>query len=188
MSLLTPAQPTTEVEKWVTIDGKRFGAASFEIEVEASIDDVWNELAGNYVNVANIQGPITSSYGYEGEPETGPGAVRHCDINFKGRKVAIDERITDWVETPTHREYTYDVYRSKGFPAKVHNTWSVRTDDRGRTLLRNVFYFRMRPAAMSRPMFGQMSTAARNGVLGYKHFLETGERNPSPKVLARYTG
>lgn len=52
-------------------------------------------------------------------PASGPGAVRHCDINFKGKKVAIDERIIDWIDTPTHKEYTYDVYESKGFPAAI---------------------------------------------------------------------
>ena len=74
------------------------------------------------------------------------------------------------------------MYASKGFPAKVHNTWAVRTDGAGRTFFRNVFYYRMRPGLMNRFMHGQMSTAAHNGVLGHKHFLETGEGNANEKV------
>lgn len=105
--------------KWVTIDGKRFGAAVFEIPVDADIDAVWAELADNYANVADLQAPITKSYVVGDAPASGPGAVRHCDINFKGKKVAIDERIIDWIDTPTHKEYTYDVYESKGFPAAI---------------------------------------------------------------------
>jgi hypothetical protein len=62
---------------------------------------------------------------------------------------------------------------------------SFYNDVEGRTLLKNVFYFRMRPALMSRIMYGQMSTAARNGTLGHKHFLETGEGNADPKTLVK---
>ena len=186
MSIWKQGKPTGDLTKWVIIDGKRFGVAEFETEVVASIDDVWQELAGNYVGVADVHTPIITSYGYPDEPSTGPGAVRHCDLNFKGKKVSIDERIIDWIDTPNHREYSYDVYRSKGFPAKVYNTWSVRVDGDGRTWLRNVFYFRMRPAASTRLTFGQMATATLNGVLGYIHFLETGERKIPVRTLAAY--
>jgi hypothetical protein len=50
--------------------------------------------------------------------------------------------------------YSCDVYASKGFPAKVYNTWAVRTDGAGRTFLRKVFYHRMRPGLMNRFMYG----------------------------------
>ncbi len=184
MSVLTHDQRTSDVPSWVTIGGKRFGAASFEIEIDATIDQVWEELAGRFVDVAEFQAPVIASYAVGSEPTSGPGAVRHCDLRFKGKKVAIKERITDWIDTPDHKEYSYFVYESKGFPATVYNTWSVRVVD-GRTLLRNVFYFRMKPASMSRMMRGQMAQAARGGVLGYKHYLETGERNGDPKRIAK---
>lgn len=43
----------------------------------------------------------------------------------------------------------------------------------------------MKPASMSRAMYGQMSSAARGGVLGFKHYLETGEKKANPKTLQR---
>ena len=187
MSLTQKSVPTRDVPRWVKADGMRLRAVSFETEIDADIDTVWAELADNYVNIHQIQAPITASYGLTNEPETGPGAVRHCDINFNGRKVAIKERITDWIDRPDHKEYTYDVYETKGFPARVFNTWRVRVGSDGKTYLANVFYYRMQPAVMTRFMTGQMRRAARNGVLGYKHFLETGQRKTDHKeIVAQY--
>ncbi len=180
MSLTQRSTPTRDVAKWVKVGGTRYRAVSFESEVDADIETVWKELAGNYVNVERVHESITASYGLPGEPETGPGAVRHCDIDFQGRKVSIKERIVDWVELPDHREYTYDVYETVGFPARVFNTWRLRVGDDGRTYLGNVFYFMMKPAIMTRPMTGRMSDAARNGVLGYKRFFESVATTQTP--------
>jgi hypothetical protein len=189
MSLINQGEQTVTVPHWVTIEGKRFRAVEFETAVDTDIDTAWAELHGNYVNIQDIQAAIIDSYGLPGEPETGMGAVRHCDIDFNGKEVAIKERIIDLIELPDHREYTYDVYESKGFPARVYNTWRLRVGPRGETLLANVFYYRMQPAIMTRFMVGQITGAARGGVLGYKHFFETGERKtPAAEIRRRYAG
>ena len=174
MSLTLPTAPTRKVPDWVRHDGVRYRAVAFETSVDADIDTVWAEVAGNYVGVVSVQPAIVASYGLPGEPEVGPGADRHCDIDFNGRDVAIKERIIDWIDEPAYKEYTYDVYESKGFPARVFNTWSVRRGSDGKTYLRNVFYFRMKPFVMTYFSVGQIKGAARGGVLGYKYFLETG--------------
>ena len=125
MSLTVPSIRTRHLPKWVRHDDTRFRVVDFETAIDADVDTVWSEVAGNYVNVQNVQPAIVASYGLPGEPETGPGAVRHCDIDFNGRDVAIKERIVDWIDEPDYKEYTYDVYESQGFPARVFNTWSV---------------------------------------------------------------
>ena len=187
MSLTKPDIPTIDVPKWVTHNGTKFRAVAFEAPVQAPIETVWAELHDNYVNVQDVHAAIIKSYGIPGEPETGMGAVRHCDLNFKGKDIAIKERITDLIDRPDHKELTYDVYESRGFPARVFNTWRVRKGRRGETLLTNVFYYRMQPAVMTRFMARQMLGAARGGVLGYKHFFETGERNlPGDELQKRY--
>lgn len=183
MSLINPNIPTGDIPDWVTHEGTRYRVAAYETAVQADLDTVWAELADNYVDVQNVQPAIVASYGLTDEPEVGPGAVRHCDIDFNGRDVAIKERIIDWIEQPDHKEYTYDVYETKGFPARVFNTWSVRLGPGGETLLRNVFYFRMKPAIMTRFSVGQITKAARNGVLGYAYYLETGAAAPSPAAI-----
>ena len=186
MSLTQPNTKTRRLPDWVTHNGKRFRAVDFETVVDADIDSVWAELADNYVNVQDVQPAIVASYGLADEPEIGLGAVRHCDIDFNGRDVAIKERITDWIDEPDHKEYTYDVYESKGFPATVFNTWSVRRGSDGKTYLRNVFYFRMKPFVMTYASVGQIRKAAEGGVLGYKYYLETGRPASGPEEIKRY--
>ncbi len=186
MSLTNPTVRTTQLPDWVHHDGTRFRAIDFEAVIDADLDRVWAEVADNYVNVQNVQPAIVASYGLPGEPEIGPGAVRHCDIDFNGRDVAIKERIIDWIDEPDYKEYTYDVYESKGFPARVFNTWSVRRGSDGKTYLRNVFYFRMKPFVMTYFSVGQIRGAARGGVLGYKYFLETGRAAAGPEDIERH--
>ena len=185
MSLTDPDSPTLDVPSWVTHDGTRFRAITYEAPVDAPLETVWAELHDGYTRVEEIHTPIRASFGLPGEPETGLGAVRHCDLDFKGRDVAIKERIIDLVEGPDHKEYTYDVYESKGFPARVFNTWRVRRGPAGETLLANVFFYRMRPAVLTRPMAGQIRGAARGSVLAFKHYLETGERKVPPGEIQR---
>ncbi len=185
MSLTDPNAVTGQIPDWVTHDGTRYRAIVFETEVEASIDDVWAVLHDGYVDIQDTHAPVKASYGLPGEPETGLGAVRHCDLDFRGRDVAIKERIIDLIDRPGHKEYTYDVYESKGFPARVFNTWRVRIGAGGETLLANVFFYRMRPAVLTRPMTGQIRGAARGGVLAYKHYLETGERRLAVDEIQR---
>ncbi len=189
MSLVNPNAPTGQSPDWVTYEGTRFRVATFETSVDTDLDTAWAELADNYVGVQNVQPAIVASYGLPNEPEIGPGAVRHCDIDFNGKDVAIKERIIDWVDEPDHKEYTYDVYETKGFPAKVYNTWVARRGSDGKTYIRNVFYYRMRPFPMTYFAGKQISDAARGGVLGYKYYLETGQPAASPEAIqARYAG
>ncbi len=186
MSLATANSRTGHLPDWIIHQGTRYRAVSFETVVESDVDTVWAELADNYVDVQKVQPAIVASYGLPGEPEVGPGAVRHCDIDFGGRDVAIKERIIDWIDEPDYKEYTYDVYETKGFPARVFNTWSVRRGSDGKTYLRNVFYFRMKPFVMTYFSVGRIEGAARGGVLGYKYFLETGRAAATPGDIERY--
>lgn len=187
MSLTAPNTPTDTVPKWVTRDGTKFRAIVFETAVDASLDTVWAELHDNYVGIQDTHAAIKASYGLPGEPVSGLGAVRHCDLDFKGKDVAIKERIIDLVDRPDHKEFTYDVYETKGFPARVYNTWRVRRGSNGDTLLSNVFYYRMQPSALTRPFARQIAGAAQGGVLGFKHFFETGERKaPADKINELY--
>lgn len=187
MSLTNPNIPTRQLPKWVTHEGIRYRAVAFETAVDVDIDTAWAELADNYCGVVQVQPSIVASYGLPGEPEVGLGAVRHCDIDFNGKDVAIKERIIDWIDESDHKEYTYDVYETKGFPARVFNTWSARRGSDGKTYIGNVFYFRMKPAIMTYFTGGQIAQAARGGVLGYKYFLENGQPASGPdEIKDRY--
>ena len=164
------------------IDGKKFRVQYYEYEIDRSPQEVWEEVAGNFVNVGDIANAIDESHCESGDLEQGLGAARYCKINFNGKTVEIKERITDFKENQNRMEYTYDVYETKGFPAKVYNTWLVRRGEDGKTYLGNAFIFRAKPAFLSGMMGKRLKKlkATRNSVLTYKHYLETGEKKPDP--------
>ncbi len=169
-------------EKKRIIDGKKFRVMYYEYEINKTVDEVWAEVAGNFVNVGEIAKPINESHCESGDVTEGLGAARYCSIDFAGKEVEIKERITEYRECGDHREFTYDVYETKGFPAKVYNTWIVRKGEDGKTYLGNVFIFRANFAPMTGMMGRQLKKlkGLRNSVLAYKHYLETGEKKADP--------
>jgi len=167
------------------IDGKKFHVLYYEYEIDKTVDEVWNEVAGNYVNVGEIAKIINASHCESGDTTQGLGAARYCSIDFVGKEVKIKERITEFEDCGEYRSFSYEVYESEGFPAKVYNTWIVRKADHGKTYLANIFIFRAKPALMT-GMIGKKMTklnALRNSVLTYKHYLETGEKKADPSVF-----
>ena len=152
--------------------------------VETSPAEAWAVLA-DYGGVHSYA-PIVTASGLVGDsPETGLDCVRACDLDFQGRSVRIKERVFVWDEG---RSYTYVVYDAVNFPLKkMHVTFGVRVDERGRTVLYNIIDYRLKPGFLTPVMRGQMKTSALTSVLSYKHYLETGASAPDPDTLvARY--
>lgn len=172
-------------EKTTEINGKKFQVAYYEYEIDKSMEEIWQEVAGNFVNIGEIHTSINESYCESGDTTQGVGAARYCSIDFSGKEVQIKERITDLDESEERKEFTYDVYDSKGFPAKVYNTWVVRKGGDGKVYLGNVFTLRGKPAFMSKMMMKKLDNlnGLRNSVLGYKHYLETGQKKVDPEVF-----
>ncbi|MFK7948921.1 MAG: hypothetical protein AB8G11_15110 [Saprospiraceae bacterium] len=166
------------------IDNKKFHVLYEEVVIDKTVDEVWNEVSGNFVNSERIAHSINESRCLSGNLTTGIGAERYLNINFQGRTIEVKERIIDFQECGNHREFTYDVYESKGSPlnVKTYNTWIVREGDDGKTYLGTVFIFRANIGILTGLLGKQLvkSGSLRNGVLTYKHFLETGEK----KVVA----
>ncbi|MGI9542449.1 MAG: hypothetical protein ACR2MX_04270, partial [Cyclobacteriaceae bacterium] len=108
---------------------------------------------------------------------------RYCDINFKKREIKVKEKIVDWQIADQKKEYMYDVYEFENFPMKkMYNVWGVR-EENGEVFLYNKVFYKMKPGMMTGLMRGQMKKVARDGVLSYKHYVETGEGNVASKVL-----
>lgn len=169
-----------------TIDGKKYRVAYYEYQVDKTMNEVWDEISGNFINVGEVHKSINESYCESGDTTEGVGAARFCSIDFSGKEIQIKERITDVQESEDRKEFTYEVYESKGFPAKVFNTWVVRKDEQGKVYLGNVFVLRGKPAMMSKMMMKKIDKldGLRNAVLGYKHYLETGEKKVDPVRFA----
>ena len=167
------------------IDGKKFWVDYYEYEVDKTPDEVWAEVAGNFVNVGENHKSINESYCESGDITEGEGAARFCSIDFNGKELRLKERITEVKEEGNRKEFTYEVYDNQGFPAKVYNTWVVRVGDDGKTYLGNTFILRGNMAFLSGMMMKKLAKLGglRNAVLGYVHYLETGEKKADPVIF-----
>lgn len=177
--------PSTEdpPPKKIEIDGMKLAATEAEVPVNATLDEAWKVLTQKYIDVDEVFLGIVESGGLDGLPETGNGAARYCDINFKKREIKVKEKIVNWQEADQQKEYMYDVYEFKNFPMKkMYNVWGVK-ESNGQVLIYNKVYYKMKPGIMTGLMRGQMKKLAVNGVLSYKHYLETGEGNVASKEL-----
>ena len=159
----------------------------YEHVVDKSPEEVWAEVATNYINVANVSKAITGSHCESEGITSGLGAKRYCAIDFGKKKVEVKEEVIDYKVSDKRKEFTYKVYDSKGFPAKVYNTWVVRVGDDGKTYLGTAFTMRANMAMMTGMMAKQLlkQGGVKNGVLSYKHYLETGEGNVESTKLAQ---
>lgn len=169
------------------INGKKFHVLHQEVCIDKTIDEVWAEVAGNFVHSGEIAASINSSRCLSGDITQGLGTERYLNINFQGKNLEVKERIIDFRDTGDHREFTYDVYESKGTPLniKTYNTWIIRKDTDGKTYLGTVFIFRASLPFLNGILGKSLSKSGslRTGLLAYKHYLETGEKKVTDKKL-----
>ena len=183
--------PATGYENRRIISGQKFHVLHQEVEIDAAVDAVWDEVAGNFVNSGEIAASINASRCLSGDLTQGLGAERFLDFDFQGTQVQAKERIVEYRQCGDTRDFTYDVYESKGSPltVKVYSTWIVRKSEEGKTYLGTAFIFRAKIAFLT-GMIGQQlakSGSLRTGLLAYKHYLETGEKRlDSAKLNERY--
>jgi hypothetical protein len=185
----TPAlnTPTTGYESRRIIGRKKFHVLHQEVEIGATVEAVWAEVAGNFVKSGEIAASIYESRCLSGELTQGLGAERFLDFDFQGTRVKAKERIVDYRDCGDMREFTYDVYESKGSPltVKVYITWVVRKAMNGKTYLGTAFIFRANISFLTGIIGQQLakSESLRTGLLTYKHFIETGEKRVSDEKL-----
>ena len=179
--------PGTGYESRRILEGKTFHVLSEEVAIDATIDEVWEEVSGNFVNGAEIAHSLNASYGISGELTEGLGAERFLDINFQGQRIEAKERIIDFRDCGDVREFTYVVYEAKGSPIsiKTYNTWYVRHGEDEGTHLGNVFIFRANIPFLTGLVGKKLaqSGSIRAGLLTYKHYLETGEKKVDQETL-----
>lgn len=173
--------PATKV-----IDGKKFHVLYYEHVVDKTPEEVWEEVAMNYTKVARVSKAITGSHCESEGVTSGLGSKRYCAIDFGKKKVEVKEEVVDYKISDKRNEFTYVVYESKGFPAEVYNTWVVRVGDDGKTYLGTAFIMRANMSFMTGMLAKKLlkQGGVKNGVLSYKHYLETGEGNVDGVKLA----
>ncbi len=178
----TPANDGYELKR--VINKKKFHVLYEEVVIDKTVDEVWNEVSGNFMKIGEIVKSVNYTRSLSGDTIEGLGAARYCNLEYNGKTVEIKERIIEFQETGNHRSFTYDVYESKGVPVKAYNTWVVRIGDDGKTYLGTFFIFRAKLAFLTGMVAKKLKkTGLRSGILSYKHYLETGEKKVAAKKL-----
>lgn len=154
-----------------------------EMPVETSGEKAWAVLA-RYADVGDFHPGILKSSAV-GDRREGVGASRYCELPGK---VAIHERVLEWDDG---KSYKYDVYQWKNFPLKkMLVTFGVRTRPSPPSVwIFQTVEYKLSPAILTPIMKGKLSRSVRDTLLGYKHFMETGEPKADTKMLRkRYRG
>lgn len=153
----------------------------YEMVVNTTPQRAWDVLA-NYGDVASFHPQLESSTSLNGSSiKAELGCDRECVIPDGKRRITVREKIIDFVEG---EYYTYDVYFWKNFPLnKSHNTFGVKKNQEGKTIIYSKIDFRLKPGFLTYLMKGKVRSSARESLLGYKHYLETGEKKANMKVL-----
>lgn len=166
------------------VNGKKFRVLYNEVAIDKTVDEVWNEIALNFINIDQIVKDVNFTRCLSGGITSGLGTKRLCNLNFQGKTIEIKEEIIEYRDCGDHREFTYDVYEAPDIPLKNYVTWLVRKGDDGKTYLGSAFIFRanigfLTGAAAKKLKKGGLEA----GVLAFKHYLETGEKKVDPEKL-----
>jgi polyketide cyclase/dehydrase/lipid transport protein len=150
-------------------------ATTTEIKVDATPGEVWAALS-KYADVSTIHGGVEASVpGNEGKNEASLGAERTCTIIDGKREITLVERITEFKEG---KFYRYQVYEWKNFPLKVmFFAFSINNNPRGETILSLTQNYRLNPGFLTGFMTWKIKKQQRIILLGYKHYMETGEKS-----------
>lgn len=153
-----------------------------EIVIEATPAKMWQVLA-QYGDVSNFHAGVEHSYRVDGSRnEAALGGERVCNIVDMGLHIVLKERITHYQEGIG---YQYNVYEWKNFPLrKMTFGFSIKTEHNHTILCMDIDY-QAKPALLTPLMVPKMNRLARDVLLGYKHFTETGERKVPIKTLRK---
>ncbi len=156
-----------------------------EMHIQVTQERMWSILS-QYGDVSRFHAGVVKSYKVDGsDNKASPGCERVCEIVDLGLNITLKERIVDFVEGESYR---YEVYEWKNFPIRkmlfgfriVHSTPSY-------TVLGIDIEYKAKPAFLTPLMAGKMRKLARDVLLGYKHYAETGEQRVPIRVLkAKY--
>ncbi len=155
----------------------------YEMPVAVSAEKAWEVLA-RFTDVGDFHSGVLKSNA-NGAKRSGIDTDRTCELPGK---VVVHERIYEWTEGSS---YKYDVYAWKKFPLKkMLITFGVRQKSGSQAGSPQVWIYqtvdyRLSPGFLTIIMKGKLRTSLRDGLLGYKHFMETGEAKADMKALRK---
>ena len=156
---------------------------NYELVVNVTPEKAWNVLA-NYGNVGSFHSSLKSSKSINGSNNKAKmDCERECIIPNGKKEIMVREKITEIIEG---QYYTYDVYEWKNFPLKkMFITYGVKTNNEGETVIYQNSEYRLNPRFLTWPMKGKLRNGARESLIAYKHYMETGEKKVDNKILKK---
>ncbi len=154
-----------------------------EVVVNVSPEKAW-QILNSYGDVGSYHSSIEKSVLLNNSTNEGyMGCERQCTIENGKKDIVVDEKIVEYVEG---QYYKYDVTKSENFPIqKFYNTFGVKTNDKGQTVIYVISEYRLDPGFMSGLAKGKLSKGSHQALIAYKHYMETGEKNVDPKILKK---
>lgn len=166
------------------INGRNFSVLYSEVAIDKTVDEVWNEVALNFIKVDQVIESVNFTRCLSGDTTFGLGTKRMCNINNQGKTIEIKEEIIEYKACGDHREFTYFVYDAPDLPLTNYVTWIVKKGADGKTYLGSAFIIRANLGFLTGLVAKQLrKSGIRAGVLGYKHYLETGEKKVAAEKL-----
>jgi hypothetical protein len=145
-----------------------------EMQIKVSPEKMW-EILSRYGDVSLFHAGVVSSFSENGsENSASLGCERVCNIVDVGLKITLKERIVEFVEGESYR---YEVYEWKNFPVqRMFFGFRIMGGTQSCTVLGIDIEYRAKPAFLTPLMAGKMRKLARDVLLGYRHYAETGQK------------
>lgn len=156
----------------------------YEVPVNVAPEKAW-KIFESYGDIGTFHAGLESSSSINGSSNTAKmDCERICYIpRTKTKNIMVKEKIIDYKKG---EYYTYNVYEWENFPLKkMYNTFGVKTNNKGETIIYQLTNFRLKPGFLTGMMKGKLRKGARETLLGYKHYMETGEKRVALKELKK---
>ena len=150
--------------------------------INASIEDVWQNVAVNFGAVSLANPTVVSSYAIN--DVEGEGAARVCNLDDSGKKV-LKERIS-FLDKANHT-FGIDVYEINGLPLdKDYTEGIIKLEHVNSTQTRfnMTFNYRTKPAFLGAVMKGTFQRGLHDFALSIEHHLNTGEEITKENIKA----
>ncbi|MEA3411531.1 MAG: SRPBCC family protein [Pseudomonadota bacterium] len=152
-----------------------------EIPVKVSRERMW-EILKQYGDVSRFHAGVVRSYKADGSKNTAaPGCERVCEIVDFGLHITLKERIVDFIEGES---YTYEVYEWENFPIReMRFGFTILDSAADLTWLGIDIEYLAKPVLLTPFLAEKLNRLARDVLLGYKNYAETGEKRVPIKTL-----
>ncbi len=136
-----------------------------EKDINKSLDQVWNQVALGFGNVADYNPSIKTSR-YESDSKSGVGTIRHCDFTSKGY---IKEEIFEWNDKKSFKLRFIESSVPMGL---LESKFSFIKKNGGTTITQE-FWYRMKPPMgwLSGLMKSKMRKTLVDGLNGLEKYL-----------------